>query len=114
VSEGNSSLGTFEQQFLSEAVKWSVLFEEKGTKKKDVTAAEGVEYVLNPIYSPYFHISYRKRRKLEFTAGELTAIISGNYDAVNKLLRAYQKRWTVEISGPQRTLFSHLMEDGEG
>lgn len=113
VSEGDSTLGKIEQQFLSEAVKWSVLFEEKGTKKKDVTAAEGVEYVLNPIYAPYFHISYRKKRKMELSAGEVTALISGNYGAVNKLLRAYQKRWTVEISGPQRTLFSHLMEDGD-
>ena len=113
VSDGDSSLTNSEQQFLSEAVKWSVLFSEKGTKKKDVTAAEGVEYVLNPIYAPYFHISYRKKRKLELTASEVTALISGDYNAVNKLLRAFQKRWTVEISEPQRNLFSHLLEDGE-
>ena len=39
--------------------KWSVLFEVKGTKKKNATEAEGVEYILNPIYSPYFHIAIR-------------------------------------------------------
>jgi hypothetical protein len=96
--------------FLSEAVKWSVLFEEKGTKKKNATEAEGIEYVLNPIYSPYFHISYRKRRKLDLSSADAQTIIAGEYKAVRKLLREFQERWAVDLAEAHLPLFAHLSE----
>ena len=50
---------------------------------------------VNPIYSPYFNISYRKRRKLELTADEVTILIRGSYDERRTLLSRYYKKWTV-------------------
>jgi hypothetical protein len=99
--------------FLAEAVKWSVLFEERGTKKKNATEAEGVEYVLNPIYSPYFHISYRKRRKLDLSSGDVQTVISGEYPAVRKLLKDYQRRWSVDLDESPLPLFAHLAGEGD-
>jgi hypothetical protein len=108
---GEFQIGEGEVSFLSEAVKWSVLFEVKGTKKKYDSDPEGVEYVLNPIYSPYFHISYRKRRKLDLPPSDATTLISGSYESVRQLLRDYQRRWSVDVAETSLPLFAHLEDD---
>lgn len=110
---GRGEFGEKEHAFVSEAVKWSVLFEEKGTKKKNDTDPEGVEYVLNPIYAPYFHISYRKKRRLELSSDEAIVLISGSYDEVRKLLREYQSKWSVDLSVGSLPLFAHLEKVAE-
>lgn len=48
---------------LSEAEKWGVLHKDKVTKSKGTTQDGDFEYVLNPVYSPFFDISYRKGRR---------------------------------------------------
>jgi hypothetical protein len=110
VIQGGGDLGADEIKFLAEAVKWSVLFEEKGTKKKNESEPEGIEYVLNPIYAPYFHISYRKKRRLEAPAEHVATLISGSYEAVRSLLRDYERRWAVTLSEASLPLFSHMVE----
>jgi hypothetical protein len=109
---GDSELDEAAIRFFSEAVKWSVLFEEKGTKKKDVAGAEGVEYVLNPIYSPYFHVSYRKRRKFDLSPSDIRTIIGGDYPSVTKLLRDFQRRLAVDLAEAPLPLFAHLSQEG--
>ncbi len=111
--QGEGEIGSQAVSFLAEAIKWSVLFEEQTTKKKSFTDPEGTEYVVNPIYAPYFHISYRKRRKLEITASEATTLISGSYDDVKRLLRDYQRRWSVDLAEASLPLFAHLDEENE-
>ena len=113
VQGGEAELDRAALAFLAEAVKWSVLFEVKGTKKKSVSEAEGIEYVLNPIYSPYFHISYRKRRKLDLSPAEVHAIIGGDYAAVKRLLKDFQRRWSVDLNEAPLPLFAHLSEGGD-
>ena len=103
-----AELGIDDQEFLKEAVKWSVLFEEKGTKKKEQYEPETVDYILNPIYAPYFHISYRKKRKLELSTGDTICLIRGSYEEVTALLRRYSNTWAVEPEEVSPTLFSHL------
>ena len=82
IKEGLASMPNSEISFISEAVKWSVISEKKGTKKKTSSDPENLEYVINPIYAPYFHISYRKRRKLELSRAEVEVLIVGSYDAI--------------------------------
>ena len=96
--------------FFSEAVKWSVLYEDKETKKKSDIEPEAIEYVLNPIYSPYFHISYRKKRKIELTKDEALSLSQGEYEDVKELLKSYKSKWSVETTDENRSLFSHLEE----
>ncbi|MBA4016994.1 MAG: hypothetical protein C0483_07470 [Pirellula sp.] len=110
---GDSELDDSEKQFFLEAVKWSVLFEEKGTKKKDVAGAEGIEYILNPIYAPYFHISYRKKRKYDLLPAEIRTIISGDYPSVAKLLKEFQRRLSVDLAEAPLPLFAHLTQEAE-
>jgi hypothetical protein len=110
IQGGTSEITGLQVTFLAEAIKWSVLFEEKGTKKKSSSDPEDVEYVLNPIYSPYFQISYRKRRKLELPANHAAILINGSYNEVKSLLSEYQQRWSVDITEASLPLFAHLTE----
>jgi hypothetical protein len=108
IGEGNEQLSLDDLAFLKEATKWSVLYEEEETKKKDSGEPEGVEYVLAPIYAPYFHISYRKRRKLKLRTDDCVVLIRGTYDQVKELLKRYSTQWEVDRSELTPTLFSHL------
>jgi rRNA processing protein Gar1 len=76
-------------ELLEEAVKWSVFFENKPTKIKNKENVEIIEYVLNPIYSPYFTISYRKIRKLEFTSDQINALVNGSIDDYKFICRKF-------------------------
>lgn len=113
IQGGAAELEEHATMFLAEAEKWSVLFTVKGTKKKSATEAEGVEYILNPIYSPYFHISYRKRRKLDLSPSDVRTIISGEYPAVRRLLKDFQRQWSVDLDDAPLPLFAHLSGEGD-
>lgn len=84
------------QKFLDEAVKWSVLYENRSTKHKHSDEVITFEYILNPIYSPYFHISYRKKRRSELTNRELQIFISGEVNAYEDVLKSHLKNWSMQ------------------
>ncbi|MGO9015597.1 MAG: hypothetical protein ACLQF0_11515 [Dissulfurispiraceae bacterium] len=96
IKNGRSPLTAEDNNFLLEAVKWSVLFEHSGTKKKAEYMPQTIEYVLNPIYTPYFHISYRKKRKLELSTDEVISLIRGDLNEVTTLLKQYATSWFVD------------------
>lgn len=89
------------RELLEEAVKWSVLYESRSTKQKDHGQGEFNEYVLNPIYSPYFHISYRKKRKVEFSQHEILIFMNGSVPAYEDLMKKYLKKWALSASNEQ-------------
>ena len=95
--EGNLSLEA--QAFLDELVKWSVLYEEKLTKRKNEEI--GVEYILNPIYSAYFNISFRKKRRITITSKDFMTIAFDDFSEYEKLLRKKYQKNTIE----QKSLF---------
>lgn len=99
---------TSQQSFLDEAEKWSVISREIETKIKPTVAERSFEYVLNPIYSVYFNITYRKRRKIEITLAEFETLVDGTYDEFTELLRSYQRKWDVDQRDLMPSLFSHL------
>lgn len=112
IRRGDGEWTDQDQKFLSEAVKWSVLFENiEDTKKKDINQPQSVEYILNPIYAPYFHISYRKKRKLDLFTGDVICLIKGSLDEYSQLMRLYTQNWLVESSIVAPSLFSRLEEE---
>jgi hypothetical protein len=111
IGAGIAILSNEDEDFLRESVKWSVVYEEPETKKKDVGEPEGFEYVLAPIYAPYFHISYRKKRKLKLSSDDVIVLIRGTYEQVKELLKRYSVTWEVEPADLAPTLFSHLGEE---
>lgn len=90
----DSALPSDAEAILQECVKWSILFVTPETKVKD-ERFEGEEYILNPIYAPYFGISYNKGRKLELTTQAAIELLTGTRDNLDKLLKNYKSKWSV-------------------
>ena len=87
-------------QILRELVKWSVLYETKLTKQKGLEVGE--EYQLNPIYSAFFTISFRKKRRIELTAEDVVKLYKGTEADYKHIIR----RMTQKFAKPdQMNLF---------
>lgn len=110
LSSGSEPLSESAIKFLHEAEKWSVLFQEEETKNKTDSKVASFEYILNPVYAPYFNITYRKKRKLDLDAEEFRILIHGTFDEANELLKRFSKRWEVD-EAPNATLFFRFVED---
>jgi hypothetical protein len=93
----NEEVSEASKKVIDEALKWSVFFKETESKVKGLRY-ESSEYVLNPIYAPFFGISYNKGRKLEMPANNAESMLTGGIDDFTSLLRQYEKQWTLDIS----------------
>jgi len=93
------------QKYLYEAEKWSVLFVTRETKMK-TTGAISSDYVLNPIFAPYFQISYRKKRSIQLTAPQLTKMFEGDQRTRDGLVRELGNKESV--LNENRDLFEGL------
>ncbi|MGQ0512578.1 MAG: ORC-CDC6 family AAA ATPase [Betaproteobacteria bacterium] len=113
ITRGADELLNEDQDLLLEALRWSVLVEEPSTKQKDPTRPDAVDYVLNPIYAPYFFLSYRKRRKLELTSEQLICLIRGSINEYTELMRTFKRRWNVEDSATASVVLPLFSEDEE-
>lgn len=81
-----SDIGDQVQMYLNESVKWSVLYEERETKKKNVGVRQ-VEYILNPIFSAYFQISYRKKRSISISSTDLLVMLEADVKSKDEVVR---------------------------
>jgi hypothetical protein len=108
ITSGLKALSSEDKRFLREAEKWSVIFEEEETKLKSDIKLASFEYLLNPVYAPYFNITFRKRRKLGLSTDDLSVLIHGSYDEATDLLRRYSKQWEIEA---EETLFFRFEEE---
>lgn len=91
VNSGSRALKPEELHFISEAIKYAILVEQLETKTKGSVGSDIIDYQLNPIYSPYFQISYRRKRKLEISTDEFQVLFSGNEDEYRSLARSVAK-----------------------
>lgn len=91
--------------YLNEAEKWSILHVSKETKMKS-TGAINRDYTLNPIFSPYFQISFRKKRSLQISTSQLLKMLDADQQTRDSLTREL---------GRQRTMIGHgdLFEEPE-
>lgn len=78
-------------RYLAEAEKWSVLFQERETKMKSAGASSS-DYILNPVFSPYFQISFRKKRSLPVSGVQLLMMLEGDQRERDQLVRDLGKR----------------------
>ncbi|AZM39875.1 hypothetical protein EJP75_15915 [Acinetobacter baumannii] len=85
INSGTRSFNEYELDFISEAQKHSILIEVVETKSKNGIGQDIRDFILNPIYAPYFNISYRKKRKIEISVEDFECLISGNESDYRKL-----------------------------
>lgn len=73
-------------EIINECIKWSILIENEAKRVK----SQGTyinEYMLNPIYSAAFNISYRKMRGCVIQSNELKIMYEGSKEERDKLIR---------------------------
>lgn len=80
LNSGHRVLSDHETDFISEAKKYGIITEQLETKTKGPIGSDIVDYQLNPIYSPYFQISYRRKRKIDMSVEDFHIIALGTED----------------------------------
>lgn len=91
INSGDSALDGDDLSLIYEAKKHFVLIEYLETKTKSKVGSDSVDYQLNPIYSPYFGISYRKKRKINMSVEQFKAISSGSQDEYSNVMKFFDK-----------------------
>jgi hypothetical protein len=77
INSGSRSLLTDEVKLIREAMKYAIIIEQLETKTKSAIGWDVVDYQLNPIYAPYFQISYRRKRKIELSVEDFGMLALG-------------------------------------
>lgn len=85
INSGGRVLDSQEADFLGEAKKYGIITEQSETKTKNTLGSDILDYQLNPIYSPYFQISYRRKRKIELSVEEFHILAMGTEDEYKEL-----------------------------
>lgn len=91
INSGNRVLSDEETNFISEAIKHSIITEQLETKTKSMIGRDMVDYQLNPIYSPYFQISYRRKRKIEISVEQFQVLAFGTENDYKELSKKLAK-----------------------
>jgi hypothetical protein len=81
------------ESLIKDGLMWSVLYETSDTKNKSDYDIMQNDYVPNPIFAPYFGISYRKKRKLSLSASEVNTLYVGSGEQFKALLKSYVDKW---------------------
>ncbi|WP_205683705.1 hypothetical protein [Cupriavidus malaysiensis] len=92
INSGGRVIGSQEIEFISEANKYGILVEQLETKSKNSVGRDGVDYQLNPIYAPYFQISYRRKRKIPLSVEQFAVLIAGTEDEYSELTRTITRQ----------------------
>ena len=82
------------EKLLYEAKIWSILIEKRNTKRKGLKDKSYYEYHLHPIFSPYFEISPRQKRKFEFTYKEIETIFTNPQSTNDKDDSEFEKLYS--------------------
>ena len=90
------------QELLESAKQWNILIEYNETKNKALTDISTKEWMLTPMVAPYFTITYRKIRKISFTAEEIETIFIKQEEDFEILYKDYIKRWDIESKTQQQ------------
>ncbi|RIY40336.1 hypothetical protein [Neopusillimonas maritima] len=92
INSGARTLQEKEHEFIAEALRFGILVEKQETKSKSGVGLDIVDYQLNPIYAPYFQISYRRKRKLEISVEQFHMLIMGNETDYRELARGLARQ----------------------
>jgi hypothetical protein len=101
IRDDDSPLTEEDDKFFKEAEKWGVLQAIESTKNKSSASAAIYDYVLNPVYSPFFLISYRKGRKIEIESSTIRQMYLLGEAAITKEVRKKMRLSGLEDSANQ-------------
>jgi hypothetical protein len=85
-SEGNAKERKDVDSLLTSSVMHLALVRWSGSKLSDVSETVEWDYMVHPIFAPFFNFSYRRKRKLSITGRQLLALVSDPHQAIKKIL----------------------------
>lgn len=85
------------ESLLSAGEAWKVLISDDSKRLKSDSQYTSKEYVLNPIYSAKFGISYRKNRGIVFDLEEFKKIANGTSEEFETIRNRYRKKWKCDL-----------------
>lgn len=88
------------EDFIYSALSWRVLVEDDSKRIKDDTQITSKEFQLNPVYSPRFGISYRKKRGITLTLTQFKILINGTSEDFENIRKEYQRKWRADGMEP--------------
>jgi len=88
------------EELINECKVWGILQEEDNNKQTTDKDNSRYLYILHPIFSPYFGISHRKKRKIDLSYEEFKNIFIDREEEYQKLYDKYSNRWS--ISNPSK------------
>ena len=86
------------EKFLNSALSWRVLVKDETRRIKDDMQITNFEYRLNPLYSPKFGISYRKKRGIKFDLKTFKDLYECSPDEFERIRSRYLDRWSENSS----------------
>lgn len=107
----DSSIAT--DQLLNAAVNHLALVRFRGTKLSDESDTKEYDYMIHPIYAPFFLFSHRLKRKIFISETQLLGLIDNHRQAIPSILKRPLKEDEVAIP-VQLELFKSFYESSRG
>jgi len=98
------------QDLLTSSIMHLALVRFSGSKLAEETDTRGYDYMVHPIFTPFFIFSYRKKRKMKLFGHQLLDLINRPKEAIRNIL-IQNKRTSEEKLPDQLVLFKEFYED---
>ncbi len=108
-SKSTKKMGIEVSEMLNNAVMHLALLRTSGTKLGSPGATKDFDYMLHPIFAPFFVYSHRKKRKFTISPDDLLGIIDSPPKAIKRILAKQNRETSNEISD-QLKLFGGYYE----
>jgi hypothetical protein len=108
-SKGTKEMAIEVSEMLNNAVMHLALLRTSGTKLGSPGATKDFDYMLHPIFSPFFVYSHRKKRKFTISPDDLLGIIDSPPKAIKRILIKQNRETSNELSD-QLQLFGGYYE----
>lgn len=79
------------EELVSSAVMHLALLRFQGSKLADETETKDYDYMVHPIFSPFFVFSYRRKRKFNLTSAQLLGLIKTPKDTIREILLQHNR-----------------------
>lgn len=88
------------EQLLKASVMHLALLRISGNKLIDEAATRDYDYMIHPIYAPFFVFSHRKKRKMKLTGLQLLGLVNSPRDTIKEILANSNR--TIDESLPEQ------------
>lgn len=100
------------EELLSAAEAWKILISDDSKRLKSDSQFTLKEYMLNPVFSPKFGITYRKKRGIIFDLDEFKILVNGTSEDFDRIRNEYRRRWRCDVDSDVQGENSQMKDQG--